>query len=662
MVRVIEISVRNRIAWQTNRKEYVCGNSDFVVDFVFDKEWDNVETKTARFVHGGQHTDVVFTGNRCNVPVILNARRMTVGVYAGDLRVTTCATVECRKSILCEAGLPADPVPDVYTQMMEMIDSGMLKGDNGEKGDPGYTPVKGVDYFDGADGKDGEDMSPVVCKASGEVVTVQDASNRGLKGLTIYGKTTQQTYSGKNLFHRDYERTETTNGVTFYWDAESQEFVFNGTVTANGDLKLVNPFVIDWVVGETYTVSVRHTGGTATLVNAVEGGTNFGWSIFSTDLKKYMRGSVALTSFPATYSFSSKAVEASGGGYLFYFQCWKTGTVFDNYRVKVQIEQGNTVTDWEPYVGGIPSPNQNYPQELNSVGTDGAVDVFCNGANFARGYDDVTSTNKGVTTKRHKDHAYADISGTATGLISLALVGDYNLSKDGAKILYLPAGAYQFVIPKEYSRLVKYRKSSTGTTIYNMSVNNTFTLTEDTWLSNIWFDIVEGDVFPDGYRMYYGLYREGNVPAEWIDWQDGGSMSVSTPNGLHGIPVESGGNYTDANGQRWICDEVEFSRGVYVQRIGCIESYTGEDIPSVFISTTGELTDGAKVLYVLATSVETALTAEQLAAFAQMHSLYPSTVVTNKDGAYMAVDYVADTKTYIDNKFAELAAAIVNNT
>ena len=37
---------------------------------------------------------------------------------------------------------------------------------------------------------------------------------------------------------------------------------------------------------------------------------------------------------------------------------------------------------------------------------------------------------------------------------------------------------------------------------------------------------------------------------------------------LHGIPVTSGGNYTDANGQQWICDETDFTRGVYVQRIG----------------------------------------------------------------------------------------------
>ena len=45
------------------------------------------------------------------------------------------------------------------------------------------------------------------------------------------------------------------------------------------------------------------------------------------------------------------------------------------------------------------------------------------------------------------------------------------------------------------------------------------------------------------------------------------SVSFSTPNGLPGIPVSSGGNYTDENGQQWICDEVNLERGVYVQRV-----------------------------------------------------------------------------------------------
>lgn len=51
---------------------------------------------------------------------------------------------------------------------------------------------------------------------------------------------------------------------------------------------------------------------------------------------------------------------------------------------------------------------------------------------------------------------------------------------------------------------------------------------------------------------------------------------------LCGIPVSSDGNYTDANGKQWICDEVDFTRGVYIQRVG-IYDYTGEE--DWFIST-----------------------------------------------------------------------------
>ena len=46
------------------------------------------------------------------------------------------------------------------------------------------------------------------------------------------------------------------------------------------------------------------------------------------------------------------------------------------------------------------------------------------------------------------------------------------------------------------------------------------------------------------------------------------TLLVPTPNGLPGIPVTSGGNYTDADGQQWVCDEVDFARGKYIQRIG----------------------------------------------------------------------------------------------
>ena len=43
-------------------------------------------------------------------------------------------------------------------------------------------------------------------------------------------------------------------------------------------------------------------------------------------------------------------------------------------------------------------------------------------------------------------------------------------------------------------------------------------------------------------------------------------FSVSTPNGLSGIKVTNAAiaNYTDANGQMWVVDEIDLERGVYV--------------------------------------------------------------------------------------------------
>ena len=45
------------------------------------------------------------------------------------------------------------------------------------------------------------------------------------------------------------------------------------------------------------------------------------------------------------------------------------------------------------------------------------------------------------------------------------------------------------------------------------------------------------------------------------------TLTLPTPNGLPGIPVKSGGNYTDPQGQHWVCDEVNLKRGVRVQRV-----------------------------------------------------------------------------------------------
>lgn len=54
---------------------------------------------------------------------------------------------------------------------------------------------------------------------------------------------------------------------------------------------------------------------------------------------------------------------------------------------------------------------------------------------------------------------------------------------------------------------------------------------------------------------------------EYEPYKTAQKFAVSTPDGLHGIPVTAGGNYTDENGQQWLCDVLDLTRGVYVQHL-----------------------------------------------------------------------------------------------
>lgn len=66
---------------------------------------------------------------------------------------------------------------------------------------------------------------------------------------------------------------------------------------------------------------------------------------------------------------------------------------------------------------------------------------------------------------------------------------------------------------------------------------------------------------------FYPMITLPNTDAEWEPYS---GQTVEITHTLPGIPVTSGGNYTDSNGQQWICDEVDPERGVYVKRIGSV--------------------------------------------------------------------------------------------
>jgi YD repeat-containing protein len=130
MANILHVTVANKVATYNRRDgEIVCGNKDYTIQFTFDEEWAGQGVKTARFISAQGYEDVVFEGNEVAVPVIINSFSVQVGVFAGDLQTTTPATIPCRKSILCQGGAPADPTPDVYAQIMALLNQGVTRID-----------------------------------------------------------------------------------------------------------------------------------------------------------------------------------------------------------------------------------------------------------------------------------------------------------------------------------------------------------------------------------------------------------------------------------------------------------------------------------------------------------------------------------------------------
>ena len=78
----------------------------------------------------------------------------------------------------------------------------------------------------------------------------------------------------------------------------------------------------------------------------------------------------------------------------------------------------------------------------------------------------------------------------------------------------------------------------------------------------------DGTPSPDNPVPIVSAGDGGTILVTVGDGADGQqTITLQTPNGLPGIPVTSDGNYTDPQGQQWICDEVDLKRGVKVQRV-----------------------------------------------------------------------------------------------
>ena len=342
---------------------------------------------------------------------------------------------------------------------------------------------------------------------------------------------------------------------------------------------------------------------------------------------------------------------------------------------------------------GTPTPDA--PVPLNSVGDKGSLKVAVCGKNLLK--NTVASyTSHNIVFTKNADGSVS-YSGTSTDGHTAYYYGMGDLSYKNA-VLY-KAGTYVYSVGDNSVSVLGRIIAEDGTYVDLATGRGscTFTLKEDSY---VWFCTMYATLAGQSYEgVFYPMVRLATITDSTYEPYKDTTATVSTSYGLPGISVTSGGNYTDANGQQWICDEIDFARGVYVQRVQAVSKfapivtnnsnsvyqqtcsfemmgkesplsalcthtttyhYTANDTTHFYIDgkvvrvylPTGTDVTGLKVYALLKTPVETPLSEEELAAYASLHTYRGNTTVFNDAGAYMELEYVMDAKKYIDSKIA----------
>lgn len=371
-------------------------------------------------------------------------------------------------------------------------------------------------------------------------------------------------------------------------------------------------------------------------------------------------------------------------------------------------------------------PTIENPQDLINVGNSGSITTNVCGKNMLPyPYKEKPKTENGITWSVNDNGSIA-VSGTATGYTAFLLY-------DGANIF---PSKYTFAL-NEIATMNNLALSITyyngNTSIYTAGISVTYNNLINVDVSALEEEITKVTIAikrnvnnTEAKGSFYPVIVANSADIAYEPYKEPQTLTLNTPNGLPGVPVSSGGNYTDENGQQWICDEIDLARGKYIQRVEKITlnrntpisidapsetrtyavayisgispyvnngigfgycnklvygNYSNNNKQEQFypydngrdkgfsISLHKDRFDGtykkAKVLeilgndnvfiYAMAEPIETdlELTEEEITQYKALTTHKPYTNIINDANAYMKVDYVADTKNYIDNKISE---------
>lgn len=483
--------------------------------------------------------------------------------------------------------------------------------------------------------------------------------NRGLESLTLHGKSTQGSTTGAQLF----DVSEVLDEVTL--DTEKP-------VASNA--------VGYWTSGY---IPVK----TGNYICSPKG-TSRGWT-YDAD-----KNGLRYLNSPGGAQISIKEGEAFvrvSGKYPYDPQ-------------NFMFNEGNSIKPYEPYTGGKPSPSPEYPQEIESVGDAGEISVEVCGKNLIAGRKFYGNYSNGIAyiIKLDGDVVFPYKPSYATYGICYAInalagkkytFSGYNLN-DNASLRIAEYANLNDAL--DFANVIGYKFGGRADTFvtYTAKENGVIIcLISGIWSSNN--DLIH--ICTESELLQIEL---GSTATSYEPYKPAQTLIVPTPNGLPGIPVSSGGNYTDEKGQQWVADEIDLAKGERVQRIGktvvdgekvkfvassnsvywnlpfktspgiisgspCTSRYfadgkfwannsydfvwTTPGKMKPYFDTSKELNafcvqknsegNPLTIYYCIETPIRTPLSPETIAAYKALHTYSPTTTVINDAGAGMSVGY-----------------------
>ena len=212
--------------------------------------------------------------------------------------------------------------------------------------------------------------------------------------------------------------------------------------------------------------------------------------------------------------------------------------------IQAIISKQNDSVMYEPYTVGKPSPSTDYQQEVTSTGDDGSVGVDVTGANLWNGGEFEISVGGSIT-------GYSEAPEALVNATKALPNGKYSVS-------YTTDGSGTAGQRYGYIRFME------GDTAI-LPESKSFEMTDD--LRSRMTKVVLYGYLGQTQTVKEFMLNAGSTHLPYEPYKQPQSLTVQTPNGLPGIPVTSGGNYTDENGQQRISDEVDYRREKYVKRV-----------------------------------------------------------------------------------------------